>query len=204
MQEVLTQAEREKIDTRPDGTFYQQPRFVEHVDAGFRRRLTGLYAEQLDPGDRVLDAMSSHVSHLPEIGFDEVIGHGMNTAELKANDRLDRWFVQDLNREHELPLPDGSVDAVLCAVSVQYLQYPGAVFTEFSRVLTPGGVVIVSFSNRMFPTKAIRAWREAGMTGRLDLVRSYITATGGFDPPTAVRDTPGGDPFYAVYARRRG
>ncbi len=145
--------------------------------------------------------MSSWVSHLPDVAL-EVVGHGLNREELAANDRLDRWFVQNLNADQEMPLATDSFDAVLCAVSVQYLQYPARVFREFGRVLAPDGTLIVSFSHRMFPTKAVRAWRETDMEGRADLVREYARA-GGLSETNVVRDDSGrGDPFYAVVARR--
>jgi ubiquinone/menaquinone biosynthesis C-methylase UbiE len=81
------------------------------------------------------------------------VGHGLNAAELRENDRYDEWFRQDLNADQTLPLGDDSVDAVTCALSVQYLQYPAAVFREFARVLRPGGVVVVSFTNRMLEAR---------------------------------------------------
>jgi SAM-dependent methyltransferase len=198
---VLGEAERAKVDTRPDAAFYDEPRLVTHADRGFLDRLTALYEAELAPGDRVFDAMSSWVSHLPAVAFDRVVGHGLNAAELARNDRLDDWFVRDLNADPTLPLDDGSFDAVCCALSVQYLQRPGAVFAEFRRVLAPDGVVVVSFTNRMFPTKAVRAWREATMEGRAALVASYLDAAG-FAPPRTVRDRPERDPFVAVVARR--
>jgi len=88
---------------------------------------------------------------------------------------------------------------VLCALSVQYLQYPGAVFAEFERVLAPGGTLVVSFTNRMFPTKAVRAWRLGSMDDRLDLVCSYCEA-GGLTVNERVRERPAQDPFVAVVA----
>jgi SAM-dependent methyltransferase len=199
---VLTETDREQLDTRPDAAFYSRPRFVTHVDEGFRARLTRLYADLLEPGDRVLDAMSSHVSHLPAEEYGYVVGHGLNPVELDANDRLDEWFTQDLNADRSLPLPDAAFDAVLCAVSIQYLQYPVAVLGEFGRILAPGGVLAVSFSNRLFPSKAIRAWREASMDERAGLVRDYVRAAGCFREPDTIRETPAEDPFYAVVARR--
>jgi len=199
---VLSDGDREKRDGRPDDGFYDSPRFVVHADDGFLERLTELYASTI-PGDaRVFDAMSSWVSHLPEAAYERVVGHGLNAEELAANDRLDEWFVQDLNADQRLPLADDAFDAVLCALSVQYLQYPAAVFREFARVLAPGGVLVVSFSNRMFPTKAVRAWRLASMRGREDLVRSYVDAAGGFESVRVARDRPATDPFHAVVARR--
>ncbi|WP_372912789.1 class I SAM-dependent methyltransferase [Salinigranum sp.] len=202
VQPVLSAAERQRFDERPDATFYDSPRFVTHADDAFLARLTDLYADVLDPGARVLDAMSSWVSHLPgESSEYEVVGHGLNAEELAANDRLDEWFVQDLNSEQRLPFADGRFDAVCCALSVQYLQYPGRVFAEFRRVLATGGGVVVSFSNRLFPTKAVRAWRAASMEDRVDLLNRAFDAAGGFEERDVVRDRPGTDPFYAVVAR---
>jgi SAM-dependent methyltransferase len=202
--EVLDADDRQKVDDGPDGAFYDEPRLVTHADDAFIARLTALYDDVLTPGDRVFDAMSSWVSHLPDADYDRVVGHGLNAAELRENDRLDEFFVQDLNADQDLPLDDGAFDAVLCALSVQYLQSPGAVFAEFGRVLAPGGVLVVSFTNRMFPTKAVRAWRERDMDGRADLVRRYVAASGGFDDVRVVRDRPGRDPLCAVVARRSG
>ncbi len=201
MTTVLSDRDRRKRDDRPDETFYKEPRFVTHADDAFIARLTALYDDCLDPGDRVLDAMGSWVSHLPPTEFDRVVGHGLNEAELAANDRLDEVVVRDLNADRTLPLADGAFDAVCCALSVQYLEYPGPVFAEFARVLAPGGVVVVSFSNRMFPTKAVRAWRVASMDERADLVERYLKA-GGLAVENRIAERPGTDPFYAVVGRK--
>jgi SAM-dependent methyltransferase len=203
MERVLDDADRAKLFDGDDSQFYQSPRFVQHVDDAFRERLTDCYREHLSPGDDVFDAMSSWVSHLPtDLGLGTVVGHGMNAEELADNDRLDRWFQQDFNADQSLPLDDAAFDAVLVAVSVQYLQHPGPIFAEFARVLRPGGVLVVSFSNRMFVQKAIRAWRASDMDGRAELVREYVRATGAFAEPRVVAEQPGQDPFYAVVARR--
>jgi hypothetical protein len=197
MSALLSDHDRQKVDTRPDDSFYQEPRFVTHADEGFIERLRECYRSVLTPDDRVLDAMSSWVSHLPDVPVERVVGHGLNEAELRENDALKEWFIQDLNADQSLPLADASVDRVLCALSVQYLQYPEAVFSEFERVLTADGTVVVSFSNRMFPTKAIRAWREASMDERLSLVGQYLDA-GGLQPVERYTEQPDEDPFYAV------
>ncbi|ELZ40836.1 class I SAM-dependent methyltransferase [Halorubrum tebenquichense] len=197
MTTVLSDRDRRKRDDRPDGTFYDEPRYVTHADDAFLERLTALYASVTDPGDRVLDAMSSWVSHLPAVEYDRVVGHGLNEAELAANDRLDEFVVRDLNAEQSLPFADDAFDVVCCALSVQYLQYPGPTFAEFARVLAPGGTVVVSFSNRMFPTKAVRAWRAASMPERADLVERYLDA-GGFAASERIAERSGEDPFYAA------
>ena len=145
--------------------------------------------------------MSSWVSFLPAIPLEYVVGHGLNEAELEANDRLDEYFLQDFNTNETLPFEENSFDVVCCALSVQYLQYPGDVFSEFGRVLTSDGAAIVSFTNRMFSTKAIRAWRTRSMGERATLVEEYLTA-GGFGVRDRIVDKPGNDPFYAVIGRQ--
>ncbi|MCS3828227.1 SAM-dependent methyltransferase [Salinibacter ruber] len=210
---VLTDEERAQQDDRPDRAFYREPRLVQHVDEQFRERLTDLYRRQLGAGDDVLDLMSSWVSHLPDdLDLGRVAGHGMNEEELAANERLTECFVQDLNETQGLPLETGAFDAALCAVSVQYLRHPEQVFAEVARVLRPGGIFVVSFSNRMFAQKAIRAWRTASGPGRLQLVKQYFEAVEAFRDPTTISENPfvpptrrflGGapDPFYAAHAR---
>ncbi|MBW4656264.1 MAG: class I SAM-dependent methyltransferase [Kaiparowitsia implicata GSE-PSE-MK54-09C] len=212
---LLDSRQRVKLDESDDTLFYSYPRFVNHVDEGFIQQLTDLYRERLQPGMRLFDMMSSWVSHLPEeMAFEQIEGHGLNAEELARNPRLDHFFVQNLNQVQLLPLPDASFDAVLNTVSVQYLQRPEAVFAEIYRVLKPGGIAIISFSNRMFYEKAIAAWREGSESQRVELVRAYFAAVPGFTAietiarpssiPTLLRmmGMPSGDPFYAVVAQR--
>jgi SAM-dependent methyltransferase len=213
---LLRPEQRTKLDETEDLDFYASPRFVTHVDQGFIDQLTTLYRERLQPNTRILDLMSSWVSHLPnEMEFACIEGHGMNEVELAKNPRLDRYFVQNLNVNPQLPLPTQQFDAVLNTVSVQYLQYPEATFSEIYRVLKPGGIAIVSFSNRMFYQKAITAWRERTEIERVQLVELYFQSTPGFSQPEVIiRPAPipsflqmlgiGGvaDPFYAVVAHR--
>jgi len=211
----LTPTHRAKIDDTDDTLFYSYPRFVTHVDEGFIQQLTELYRERLQPQTRIFDMMSSWVSHLPdEMEFAHIEGHGLNAEELARNPRLDHYFVQNLNLEPKLPLEDASFDAVLNTVSVQYIQYPEAVFSEIHRILKPGGIAIFSFSNRMFYQKAIQIWRDASETQRVELVKRYFASVPGFSEPEAIARTsqlpqilrmmgiPGGDPFYAVIATR--
>ncbi|KAJ9512894.1 hypothetical protein QJQ45_029126 [Haematococcus lacustris] len=164
---------RTKLDESDDRQFYSMPRLVKHVDDRFLAQVTQLYRERIPSGGSVLDLCSSWVSHLPdEVPYARVVGHGMNAAELARNPRLDTFFVRNLNTEPRgWAAADNSFDAVLCCVSavagrcpvysVQYLQQPEEVFSEIHRVLKPGGVCIVTFSNRMFPHKAISAWTQA-------------------------------------------
>lgn len=137
---ILYPDQRTKLDTTEDTLFYAVPRFVTHVDDSFIHQLTNLYRQVLQTQTKVLDLMSSWVSHLPsEMTFAHVEGHGMNQEELSKNLRLDHFFVQDLNINPHIPLPDQTFDAIINCVSVQYLQYPDAIFHEIYRILKPGG-----------------------------------------------------------------
>eukprot|EP00850_Spirogloea_muscicola_P001605 SM000006S19370 [mRNA] locus=s6:338865:340151:- [translate_table: standard] len=243
VREVLERAGRTKLDQRPDSNFYASPRFVgahrrrrlcqrrcrpdaappapaahDGGHGGGGGRLTALYAERVPDGSDVLDLMSSWVSHLPErAAYRSVTGHGLSAAELARNPRLGRSFVQDLNKDPQLrEAADCSIDAALCALSVQYLQQPEAVFAEVYRTLRPGGVLI-----------AIAAWRDSTAFGRVLLVKQYFQCISGFTEPEVVRHLPSeapnssttstgllrllqdlfrhsspADPFYAVIAHR--
>ncbi len=193
-----------KEDGGDDADFYAPARFVTHIDEAATRALTAYYRATLPAGGVLLDLMSSWVSHLPpEMAFTEVIGQGMNAEELRANPRLSRSFVQDLNRISILPLEADSCDAALCCVGVQYLQCPVEVFAEVLRVLRSGAPFIVSFSNRCFPTKAVAIWRSLDAHGHAALVRLYLQRAGFHDISADVlRDGSGSDPLIAVTGRR--
>ncbi len=148
--------------------------------------------------------MSSWVSHLPDVAYGEVIGHGMNAEELAANPRLDRWFLADLNREPVLPMEPRSCDAALCCVGAQYLQRPIEVFAAVARVLRPGAPFIVSFSNRCFPTKAVAIWRALDARGHAALIARYMDEANFGDVEARVlNDGSRGDPLTVVVGRAR-
>jgi SAM-dependent methyltransferase len=168
-----------KLDTEDDEVFYEPPRLVCHIDEGAIAALTAFYRKILPAGGVLLDLMSSWVSHLPPEGvYAEIIGHGMNAEELAANPRLNRRFVQNFNRDPALPLADGSIDAAMICVSIQYLQRPVELLRETARVLHPGGPLVVSFSNRCFWTKAVAVWRALDDDGHANLVERYLRHAG--------------------------
>lgn len=212
---LLQPNQRIKLDDSDDQLFYSYPRFVTHVDAGFIQQLTDLYRQRLKPNTRILDLMSSWVSHLPtDVDFAHVEGHGLNAEELARNPQLNHYFVQNINTHLQLPFPDQDFDAVINCVSVQYIQYPEAIFSEIHRILKPGGIAIISFSNRMFFQKAIQAWRDGSEALRVELVKNYFVSIPGFTTPEVIFQksiapnllqwlgVTGGDPLYAVIAHR--
>jgi len=194
----------QRSDPAPDTQFYREPRFVTHIDDATIEALTHLYSELIPAGSDVLDLMSSWVSHLPaDIDYSRVSGLGMNEQELATNPQLDDYVVHDLNDRPELPFLDRSFDFVVSAVSVQYLTQPAAVFASIARVLKPGGSSVVSFSHRMFPTKAVAVWQQLSRDDRARLVASYHVLAGGFEDPVFLDRSPdGADPLWAVIAQR--
>jgi SAM-dependent methyltransferase len=191
-----------KFDPAPDAQFYFQPRLVNHIDAGAIAAVTAIYREILPPGGDILDLMSSWVSHLPpEIDYRSVTGLGLNPQELAANPRLSQHFVQDLNLQPLLPWENNAFDATAICVSVQYLQRPIEVFSEIARVLRPAAPLVVTFSNRCFPTKAVAIWRALQGPQQQRLVAAYMQAAG-FQNLTQHSHVPEtSDPLWTVIGR---
>jgi SAM-dependent methyltransferase len=128
----------------------------------------------------------------------------MNAAELAANPAAAQRIVHDLNEDPVLPFDDAAFDHAVCCVSVDYLVDPVAVFTDVRRVLRPAGLFVCTFSNRLFPTKAIRAWLATDDRTHCGIVAEYFRAAGGWSEPEVDLRTPleePGDPLYAVWAR---
>jgi SAM-dependent methyltransferase len=189
-------------DEQPDPVFYEPSRFVTHIDEGAIAAAGALYAE-LGVEGRVLDICSSWVSHLLSRPTHLTV-LGMNAAELAANPMADERVVHDLNAEPSLPFADHCFDAAVCTVSVDYLVRPIEVLDEVARVLVPGGVFCCTFSNRVFPTKAVLGWLYATEEQRPLIVAAYFERSTGWAEPTVERRTPldhVGDPLWGVWAR---
>jgi SAM-dependent methyltransferase len=192
-----------RADESPDDHFYGPPRLVTHLDEAAIATVASLYDELGLSGD-VLDLCSSWVSHF-RIAPKHLVVLGMNTAELDRNPQAAERFVHDLNQDPRLPFANGSFDAATCCVSVDYLVRPIEIFDEVARVLRPGARFVCTFSNRCFPTKAIRGWLSTDDEGHLGLVRGYFERSDGWRNTVARRCTPPGhpgDPLFAVWAER--
>ena len=193
-------------DLTPDEQFYLEPRKVVHIDLYAIQAVADLYRELVPPNSVILDLMSAWRSHLPtEVKYQRVVGLGMNEEELADNPELSEFVLHNLNAGELLPFEDNTFDAVLCAVSVQYLTHPVETFSEVARVLKPGAPFIVTFSNRCFPTKAINLWLHTSDQAHMQIVALYFLASGQFDNVVYQDRSPGPqfDPLYAVWGRKR-
>ncbi len=172
----------DRDDSGPDADFYRTDRFVGHVDTTAGRNLSGLYKSLLHPGETVLDLMAGWQSHIPEdLELEMLHGIGLNKNELKDNPGLSGFTLQDLNQNPTLEFKDHFFDAVICSLSVEYLSNPIPVFKEVARVLKPGGLFAVSFSNRWFEPKAINIWKDLHDFERMGMILEYFDRAGGFE-----------------------
>ncbi len=194
----------DRADLAADPDFYAFPRLVTHIDDGAIATVGDLY-EELQLAGAVLDLMGSWVSHFhtrPE----HLTVLGMNEQELAANPQAAATVVHDLNADPRLTFENEAFDAAVCCVSVDYLTRPLEVFADVARVLRPGSPFVCTFSNRCFPTKAIRGWLEATDEQHCEIVADYFRLSGaGWDEPIIERRSPllqFGDPLFAVWARR--
>lgn len=208
-----------KDDTN-DTFFYETDRFVSHLDALALETVNHLIGKLVvEENPIVLDLMAGWDSHIPEqLKTAEVVGLGLNENELKENKRLSRYVLHDLNQDSKLPFPDQTFDVVLNTVSVDYMTQPVEVFTEVGRILKPGGLFLVIFSNRMFPQKAVKIWQESDENERVLLVNDFFDRSSAFEKasyfssrgkPRPKDDKYAGvmnvsDPVYAVYADKKG
>jgi len=207
-------------DETDDAEFYAKERLVYHIDERANqtvRRIIGTLCIESEP--MMLDLMASWDSHLPEeVVPAQLVGLGMNEAELRQNHCLDRYVLHDVNKDPKLPFDDEVFDVVLNTVSVDYMVRPFEVFAEVARILKPGGLFLVTFSNRLFPQKAVRIWCEADETLRLMIVDDYFRSVPAFGrtrlfssrgKPRPKNDKYAGlgissDPIWAIYAEKEG
>jgi SAM-dependent methyltransferase len=199
-----------RSDQNDDGFFYTVPKLVYHIDEPAVAALTQYYRKTIPKNSSVLDICSSWVSHYPlefPETMDKICGTGINALELQFNDQFTGGYVaRDLNIEAKLPYDDGAFDVVTCVVSIDYLIHPIEVLKEVCRVLKPGGKVIVSQSNRCFPSKAIAMWLKMNDRQHLELINGYFQYAGGFEPRKAfditatIPDNGYRDPMFIVEA----
>ena len=211
--EILTSNQRLKIDETNDLEFYRSPKFVYHLDSNFRKELTNTYNKEFENDSTVLDLMSSWDSYLPTTkNYKKVIGHGLNREELERNKYFENYWIQNFNKDQNIPLASDSIDYCLMVAAWQYLQYPENIALEIGRILKNDGKLIISFSNRAFWTKAPNIWTNSDENQRIDYVRNVLISNG-FNEPRIIKKFVSSnfkifplfnfDPFYCVIAQKK-
>lgn len=208
-----------RMDETDDAVFYVRDRFVSHLDslalATIEELIEHLVVEKKAV---ILDLMASWDSHIRDTLEGTAIGLGLNETELAANGALSEYRIHDVNKNPGLPFDKETFDVVICSMSVDYMTQPVAVFRDVARILKPGGMFLVVFSNRFFPPKVVKIWREAGEEERLALVQEFFEESGAFGKSDVFvsKDLPRpsgdkyaalgipSDPVYAVFADKPG
>ena len=168
-----------RIDERPDALFYRTPRSNGHVDEEAARFLAERNDAALPREGHILDLMAGPATRIPTASR-HVVGVGINPEELHVNPTLTESVVHDVNLEPRLPFDDDVFDGALCSAAVQYLVHPLDTFCEVARVLKPGAPFIVAFTTRMYPEKAVLAWRTSDDAAHERLVRTYFEQCAAF------------------------
>ena len=220
MSPIFTEDAFSRLEEGDDTIFYSKDRFVNHLDS-FALDTVKEVIVQLVVEDNpvILDLMAGWDSHIPEkLTPSRVVGLGLNENELLQNTALSEVIIHDLNKDPSLPFPDDTFDVVINTVSVDYMTKPLQVFREIGRILEPGGLLLVIFSNRMFPQKAVKVWKESNEEERVLLVEDFFQSAGSFEKPSVFlskgkprpkddkyyRKGIPSDPIYAVYADKKG
>jgi len=195
-----------RIDESDDERFYDFPRRTVHIDNGAIATIGEIYASRIPAGGKILDLMSSWRSHFIDTARPgRLVGLGLNRPEMEDNPALDEVIVHNVNRDFRLPFDDDAFDGAVLTVSVQYLTSPIDTFRDVGRILKPGAPFIVTFSNRMFPTKAVAIWMGSSEAERVALVRRYFMDSGAFEGIEVIEKNSDGDsdPIYAVIGTRK-
>ena len=211
--EILTSNQRRKLDESNDLDFYASPKFVYHLDSNFRKELTNIYNQEFCSDSTILDLMSSWDSYLPTTkSYKKVIGHGLNREELDRNKYFDKYWIQNFNKDQNIPLESESIDYCLMIAAWQYLQYPENIAMEIARILKNNGKLIIAFSNRAFWTKAPNIWTNSDENQRVDYVRSVLISNG-FNEPKVIKKFISNnlkifpflnhDPFYCLISQKK-
>jgi len=207
-------------DEQDDAVFYRNERFVSHLDSLALDTVEKIIGSLIKAENAtILDLMASWDSHIPpKVKPAEVVGVGLNELELIQNTSLTRYVIHDINKNPQLPFEDNTFDAVICTVSVDYMTKPVEVFKEIGRILKPGGLNLMIFSNRMFTPKAVKIWKESSEQERVFLVEDFFKQSEAFGKirKFVSRGKPRpqddkyyhlgipSDPIYAVYAYKPG
>ena len=78
-----------------------------------------------------------------------IIGIDVSDEELRLNTVIDEAIVADVSKT--IPLPDASVDLILCRVVIEHLPDVETFLANAARVLKPGGRAAFAFANKWAP-----------------------------------------------------
>lgn len=165
-----------------DAVFYDAVDSKPPVDQVAIEQLKLFFAHQLKDNTKILDLMAAPDSYLPEqFTLLDVTGLGVKESDMQQNPVLNHRVVHDLNRSPKLPFEDHEFDTIICSFAIEYMTKPQKVFLELSRILKPGGKVIISFSEHFYQKKVIALWEDVHPFERMGVVLEYFRQSGQFE-----------------------
>lgn len=151
------------------------------VDTNAAKQIVDLYSEQLPKFSKVLDLISDDQSFLDQTYKTGLLaGIGANETALTANNRLDTFQVQNLNKNTVLPFEDNNFDDAICTLAIETLIDPKAIMIEIARVVNSGGQFIVTFTDNGSSTDPISLWGQLHPFEKIQLVLEYFRQSGLF------------------------
>ena len=121
-------------------------------ELGRQAWLSGVLAS-IPAGSRILDAGAGelqnrrHCTHLDYVSqdFGQYAGEeGGAPNEGLQNSKWDTSGIDLVSDITSIPAPDGSFDAILCSEVLEHVPEPDRALDEFSRLLKPGGTLILT------------------------------------------------------------
>lgn len=209
-----------RLDEKDDRLFYRKNQISLDLDIVALSTLNHLL-EQLNTEDNpiILDLMAGRNSHVPcSMKSSQITGLGIEEQKLQENKALIDYIIQDINQNPALPFPENTFDIVLCTASFEYIVRPQEIMHEVVRILKPGGMFLIIFSDRYHPEKVIKLWQETSDRERLEYIQSMFEKSALFTSPQTfisrgkprLKDSRNShlhcpsDPIYAVYADKKG
>jgi len=164
-----------------DQSFYAAIESSDSVDLTTLAELEQFYVRYLLDDMKILDLMAGFSSRLPRNLQANITGLGLKEEELKNNPSLGQYHIHDVNKNPQLPFQPQQFDAVICSFAIEYINQPFAVFEEVARILKPGGVFAIGFSDRFYSQKVISIWNDVHVFERMGIVLEYFRQSGEFE-----------------------
>ncbi len=111
-------------------------------EAWERDAWVGIEAAKLAPGSRVLDAGAGASKYRPL--FAHCRYETQDFCQYQGELVKYKQPIDHVCEITKIPLPDASLDAVLCTEVIEHVTNPMAVLAEFSRLLKPGGKLFLT------------------------------------------------------------
>ena len=128
-------------------------KFIKNTNEEFRQKWLKEILSKLPEGSKILDAGAGelknkiHCRHLNYISQDFCQYEGKKNSPNKDGLHPESWdtskidIVSDIT---DIPLPDSSLDAILCSEVLEHIPEPTHALDEFARLLKPGGKLILT------------------------------------------------------------